>query len=71
MRLRMSLDSAQAGATAIVLRGVDVRVLVKALNQQRQEGRAAVSLIESAAAAATPPRGVPEPGKGTLVDVTA
>jgi hypothetical protein len=70
MRPFMSADSAQAGATAIVLRGVGVRVLVKALNQQRQEGRAAVSLIESAAAAA-PTRGAPEPGKGTLVDVTA
>lgn len=54
---------------AILLRGVDVRLLGKILNQQQLEGRAAVELI--AAADVAPPRGAAEPGKGTAVDVVA
>lgn len=56
-------------SVAIVLRGVDVRLLGRLLDQQKQEGRAAVALIDSAAVAAV--RGAPEPGKGTQVDVLA
>jgi hypothetical protein len=49
-------DSAQA-----------VAVLAKILNQQKQDGAAAVQLIESARAT----QGAPEPGKGQLVDLRA
>lgn len=56
-------------SVAIVLRGVDVRLLGRLLNQQKQEGRAAVELIDSAAIG--PAKGAPEPGKGTQVDVLA
>ena len=54
--------------TTLVLRGVDISLLRKMLNQQQQEGRAAVQLIASSGAAA---KGAPEPGKGSLVDVVA
>lgn len=54
---------------AILLRGVDVRVLGKILSQQKLEGRGAVALI--AAADVAPLRGAVEPGKGTVVDVVA
>jgi hypothetical protein len=42
-------------------------VLVKLLNQQKQDGAAALQLIESARAT----QGAPEPGKGQVVDVRA
>ena len=45
---------------------VNVGVLKKMLNQQEQQGRAAVKLIDSSNV-----RGAPEPGKGRGVDVTA
>ncbi len=54
---------------ALVIRGVDLAVLSKVLQQQQREGRAAVQLI--AAATTPPPQGAPEPGKGSLVDVVA
>jgi hypothetical protein len=60
---------ATAQQTAIVLRGVDIRVLDKLLSQQQQDGRAAVELIRGAAA--TSPLGAPEPGKGLCVDCVA
>lgn len=63
------VEAATAQKTAIILRGVDIGVLGKMLNQQKQEGRAAVSLIEGSSIA--PPKGAPEPGKGSLVDVVA
>lgn len=44
-----------------------VAVLVRLLQQQKQDGTAAVQLIESARAT----QGAPEPGKGQLVDVRA
>ena len=60
---------ASQGAS-LVLRGVDVAVLGKVLNQQKQEGRAAVQMIAAAGDVAAP-KGAPEPGKGALVDVVA
>jgi len=54
---------------AIILRGVDVGVLGKLLNQQKQEGQAAVQLIEGSGQA--PKKGAPEPGKGQSVDYVA
>jgi hypothetical protein len=66
----MTSDCTSCGTSqALVLRGVNVRVLSQILNQQKQEGRAAVALIDSAAL--KPPQGAPEPGKGSLVDVVA
>ncbi|HEX5054391.1 MAG TPA: hypothetical protein VFZ65_21615 [Planctomycetota bacterium] len=53
---------------ALVMRGVDMAVLGKMLQQQKREGRAEAELIE---AAALPTKGAPEPGKGTVVDVVA
>lgn len=61
-------SSASNGGASLVLRGVDVAVLGKILNQQKQEGRAAVQMI-AAAAVQAPPKGAAEPGKGSLVDV--
>ncbi len=58
-----------ASATAIVIRGADVAMLGKLLQQQKREGQAAVQLIEGAEVA--PARGAAEPGKGSLVDVVA
>lgn len=63
-------STAANGSASLVLRGVDVAVLGKVLNQQKQEGRAAVQMIAAAGAVAAP-KGAPEPGKGTLVDVVA
>jgi hypothetical protein len=65
---RMASVEIPADGNAIVLRGVDVRLLGKLLNQQKQEGRAAVQMI-AAAAVQAPPKGAAEPGKGSLVDV--
>lgn len=56
--------------TTLVLRGVDISLLRKMLNQQQQEGRAAVQLIASSGVGAAA-KGAPEPGKGSLVDVVA
>lgn len=56
---------------AIVVRGVDVAVLGKLLEQQRREGRATVALVRGAAVQGAEVRGAPEPGKGTLVDLLA
>ena len=67
---RMASVEFPADGNAIVLRGVDVRLLGKLLNQQKQEGRAAVQMI-AAAAVQVPPKGASEPGKGSLVDVVA
>ena len=63
------VETAVAQKQAIVLRGVDIGVLGKLLDQQKQEGRATVALISSARV--TPPKGAPEPGKGGRVDVVA
>lgn len=60
---------ASQGAS-LVLRGVDVAVLGKVLNHQKQEGRAAVQMIAAAGEVAAA-KGAPEPGKGSLVDVVA
>ena len=65
-----TLSTASNGSASLVLRGVDVAVLGKVLNQQKQEGRAAVQMIAAAGEVATA-KGAPEPGKGTLVDVVA
>lgn len=46
---------------------VNVGMLKKMLNQQEQQGEAAVKLIASSSIG----RGAPEPGKGRGVDVTA
>jgi hypothetical protein len=67
---RMNLGEAGAATASLVLRNVNVTLLGKVLNQQKQDGRAAVQLIDGAADVAPPPR-APEPGKGALVDVTA
>lgn len=64
-----SCAACSASATAIVVRGADVAMLGKLLQQQKREGQAAVQLIESADVA--PARGASEPGKGSLVDVVA
>jgi hypothetical protein len=66
----MNLGEAGASVASLVLRNVNVTLLGKVLNQQKQEGRAAVQLIAGSAEVA-PPQGAPEPGKGALVDVTA
>lgn len=66
----MEPGASLAGATtALVIQGANVALLAKALQQQRAIGRMAVQLLETAAV--PPPRGADEPGKGTLVDVTA
>lgn len=65
----MTSAAGATSGTTFILRGVDVRLLGKLLEQQKQEGRAAVELIEGASVA--PPRGAAEPGKGSLVDVVA
>jgi hypothetical protein len=68
----MTTDCTHCGTSpAYVLRGVDVRLLGKILNQQKQEGRAAVAMIDASAIASTAPKGVPEPGKGSLIDIVA
>lgn len=69
-RAMTTSSTASSGSASLVLRGVDVAVLGKVLNQQKQEGRAAVQMIAAAGAVAAP-KGAPEPGKGTLVDVVA
>jgi len=67
----MEPGSSIAGVTtALVIQGANVALLAKALEQQRALGRMAVNLLQGSAAA-PPPRGADEPGKGTLVDVTA
>lgn len=60
-------DSGSGATTALVIRGADVTLLARLLQQQRRDGQATVDLIESADVA--PPKGAPEPGKGRLVDV--
>jgi len=65
----MTSDSSGGATVAIALRGADVAVLAKLLQQQKADGRAAVDLIQGAEIA--PRKGAPEPGKGTLVDVVA
>lgn len=64
----MKLGEAATAGAAFVLRNVDIALLGKVLDQQRQEGRAAVQLIAGAGEVAGPPR-ASEPGKGQLVDV--
>jgi hypothetical protein len=54
----------------LVIQNANIAVLSKSLNQQKLEGRAAVALIQAGGAVA-PPKGAPEPGKGSLVDVVA
>lgn len=66
-----SCSSCNSSAPAVVVRGVDVGVLAKLLQQQRRDGDATVQLLEAAAPAASPRQGAAEPGKGALVDVTA
>lgn len=66
----MNLGEAGAAGASLVLRNVNITLLGKVLNQQRQEGRAAVQLIDGAAEVARP-QGAPEPGKGGVVDVVA
>lgn len=63
------MDSFAAPTVTIALRGVDLAVLGKLLQQQKADGRAAVDLIQSAEVGAR--KGAPEPGKGSLVDVVA
>ena len=46
---------------------VNIGVLAKLQSQQKQEGRAAVSLIEGSGLR----QGAPEPGKGARLDVRA
>lgn len=62
-------DSGSGATTALVIRGADVTMLARLLQQQKRDGRATVDLIESADIA--PAKGAPEPGKGRLVDVVA
>jgi hypothetical protein len=66
----MNLGEAGAATASLVLRNVNITLLGKVLDHQQQEGRAAVQLIAGAAEVAAP-QGAPEPGKGSLVDVTA
>lgn len=62
----MTGDATTGGLTAmLVIQNANVSLLAKALDQDRQNGRAAVQLIQSSNV------GAPEPGKGSLVDVTA
>lgn len=66
----MTGDATTGGLTAmLVIQNANVSLLAKALNQDRQNGRAAVQLIQSSNVGAS--QGAPEPGKGSLVDVTA
>ncbi len=55
--------------TMLVVQGANIGLLAKALQQQKQTGQAALQLIDAGAPA--PQQGAPEPGKGSLVDVTA
>lgn len=64
-----SCDSCGGAGPTLVIRGVDVAVLGKVLQQQKREGRATVQWIDAAGKA--PAKGAPEPGKGRLVDVLA
>jgi hypothetical protein len=67
----MEPGSSLAGVTtALVIQGANVALLAKALQQQRDIGRMTVQLLQSGGPP-SPPRGADEPGKGTLVDVTA
>jgi len=50
----------------LVIQGANIGMLAKALQQQKADGQAAVKMIEGSSIA--PPRGAPEPGKGSLVD---
>ncbi|MFM1870863.1 MAG: hypothetical protein RL398_285 [Planctomycetota bacterium] len=61
------MDSVAGTNATVVLRNVDVRMLVKALEQQKMLGAAEQRLVESAA---PPPRPC-EDGKGCAVDVVA
>lgn len=63
----MTSDSLGGQSVTIAIRGADIAVLGKVLQQQKRDGRAAVDLIESSQIA--PQKGAPEPGKGRLVDV--
>ncbi|MBK8097350.1 MAG: YjfB family protein [Planctomycetes bacterium] len=58
------VDSACAACAASVHNAQSLAVLKQALDVQKQEGQAALQLIQTS----TP---VPEPGKGAAVDVTA
>lgn len=65
---RMELSElATAQKAQQVRHDMDVGMLKKLQNQQKAEGEAAVSLIQSSSVA----QGAPEPGKGGLVDVRA
>jgi len=59
--------------SALVVRNANVALLAKVLQQQKVAGQAMVAMIDNTAepAAAPPPQGAPEPGKGQQVDVTA
>jgi hypothetical protein len=63
-----SCSSCAGIASMLVIQNANVAVLAKVLQQQKQQGQAGVEPIRSAAR--TQPAGAPEPGKGTLVDVT-
>lgn len=52
----------------LVIQNANIAVLGKVLQQQQAEGAATQRMI---AAAAVPPQGAKEPGKGGLVDVVA
>ena len=60
-------EIATSQQAAQVKSDVHIGVLKKMLNQQQQQGEAAVKLIDSTGVA----RGAFEPGKGRGVDVTA
>jgi hypothetical protein len=68
MALLMSIAEYASNQKATQVRGdFHVGVLVKVLNQAKADGQAAQKLIASAA----PVRRSQEPGKGSLVDLTA
>lgn len=65
----MDSPGVDPGTTAIVLRNVNVQLLSRLMDQQRQDGRAAVQLIEGSTRQTV--KGANESGKGTMVDVVA
>jgi hypothetical protein len=59
------VQTATAQKAENVKRDMNISVLVKLKDQQKQEGRAAVALINAAQVT----RGASEPGKGNSVDL--
>ncbi|MBM4063386.1 MAG: hypothetical protein FJ265_20145 [Planctomycetes bacterium] len=68
----MAADATTSGLTGmLVVQNANIALLAKLLQQQQAAGRLAVRMIDACAVDPPPPRGAAEPGKGTLVDVTA